>query len=96
MKPGKKLKSAACDTEVMVIRGSGMVVECAGVPMTEDTAAPRQAMNPAFAAGTMIGKRYTDAAGSVELLCIKGGRGSLSIAGVALQIKDAKPLPSSD
>jgi len=96
MKPGKKLKSAACDTEVMVIRGSNVVVECGGVPMAEDRPAARPALDPAFADGTKIGKRYTDADGSIELLCVKAGQGSLSIAGVGLQPKDAKPLPSSD
>lgn len=96
MKPGMKLKSAACDTEVMVIRGSNVVVECGGAPMVEAAPAQRLAINPAFAEGTKIGKRYTDAVGSVELLCIKPGQGALSIGGVALQPKDAKPLPSSD
>ncbi|HSW13068.1 MAG TPA: hypothetical protein VLI06_09540 [Solimonas sp.] len=96
MKPGKKLKSAACDTEVMVIRGSDVVVECGGIPMAEDRPAARAEINPAFVEGTKIGKRYTDAAGAIELLCVKAGQGSLSIAGVALQPKDAKPLPSSD
>jgi hypothetical protein len=32
----------------------------------------------------------------VELLCVKAGRGSLSIDGVPLRTKDAKSLPSSD
>ena len=53
-------------------------------------------IDPAFSGGTQIGKRYVDEAGSVELLCVKPGKGSLSISGTALQIKDAKPLPSSD
>lgn len=96
MKPGSKLKSAVCDTEVMVIRGSGLVVECGGKPMTEDKPATLGEVDSAFAEGTKIGKRYVDAAGSVELLCVKAGKGSLSIGGVALQTKDAKPLPSSD
>jgi hypothetical protein len=96
MKPGKKLKSAACDTEVMVVRGADVVLECGGVPMADERPAEKTALNPAFAEGTKIGKRYTDAAGSVELLCTKAGQGSLSIGGVALQPKDAKPLPSSD
>lgn len=96
MKPGKKLKSAACDTEVMVIRGSDVVVKCGGIPMGEERPAARAAIDPAFSEGTKIGKRYTDAAGAIELLCVKAGQGSLSIAGVALQPKDAKPLPSSD
>lgn len=96
MKPGSKLKSAVCDTEVMVIKGSGVVVDCGGASMAAERPAERAAVNPAFAEGTKMGKRYVDAAGTVELLCVKPGQGSLSIAGVALQLKDAKPLPSSD
>jgi hypothetical protein len=96
MKPGSKLKSAVCDTEVMVIKGSNVVVECGGAPLVDERPAERKAINPAFAEGTKMGKRYVDAAGTVELLCVKPGQGSLSIAGVALLLKDAKPLPSSD
>ena len=96
MKPGMKLKSAVCDTEVMVIRGSAVVVECGGVPMAAERPADKAAINPSFAKGTLIGKRYVDAGNTVELLCVKAGQGSLSIAGTALQVKDAKPLPASD
>jgi len=96
MKPGTKLKSTVCDTEVMVIRGSGAVVECGGAPMAEVRPAERGTLNPGSAQGTQIGKRYVDAAGSLELLCVKAGKGSLSIGGVPLQLKDAKPLPASD
>lgn len=96
MKPGTKLKSAVCDTEVMVIKGKDVVVECGGQPMSEEAAADKGAVNPDFAEGTKMGKRYVDADGSIELLCVKAGQGSLSIGGVALQPKDAKPLPSSD
>lgn len=96
MKPGSKLKSAVCDTEVMVIRGAGLVVECGGKPMAEEKPAALGDLDPAFAEGTKIGKRYVDSAGTVELLCVKAGKGSLAIDGVALQTKDAKPLPSSD
>ena len=56
----------------------------------------RQPARRAGTRGTLIGKRYVDAAGTVELLCVKPGKGSLAIAGVALQLKDAKPLPASD
>ena len=96
MKPGTKLKSAVCDTEVMVIRAGDTAIECGGLPMAEERPTERQAMNPAFAEGTKIGKRYVNPAGTVELLCTKPGQGSLSIAGQALNIKDAKPLPASD
>ena len=97
MKPGTKLKSAVCDTEVMVIRGSGDIsVECGGQPMAEEKPAEAGEVSPDFAEGTNMGKRYVDEAGTVELLCVKPGKGSLSIDGKALQLKDAKPLPSSD
>lgn len=46
-----------------------------------------------FSAGTLMGKRYVDADGKYELLCVKPGKGSLSVDGVALVVKDAKPLP---
>ena len=35
MKPGTKLKSVVCDTEVMVIRGGEGTIECGGTPMAE-------------------------------------------------------------
>lgn len=96
MKAGTRLKSVVCDTEVMVIRGADAVVECGGAPMAESRPANREAIDPAFGNGTLIGKRYVDAAGTVELLCVKPGQGSLSIGGIALQVKEAKPLPASD
>ena len=49
-----------------------------------------------FDGGTVLGKRYTDKSGSVELLCTKSGASSLSIGDTLLEPKDAKPLPSSD
>jgi len=97
MKPGSKLKSAVCDTEVMVIRAAGETsIECGGAPMATERPADRGAIDPAFAGGTQMGKRYVDAAGTLELLCVKPGKGSLAANGVALVTKEAKPLPSSD
>ena len=96
MKPGTKLKSAVCDTEVMVIKGKDQVVECGGQPMVEAAPEQKGSVDPNFADGTLVGKRYVDADGTVELLCVKAGAGSLAIDGAALTTKDAKPLPSSD
>jgi hypothetical protein len=96
MKTGTKLKSAVCDTEVIVIKGSNVLVECGGTPMAEERPEQRSAVHPSFAEGTKIGKRYVDAGNNVELLCVKAGQGSLSIGGVVLRLKDAKPLPASD
>jgi hypothetical protein len=73
-------------------------VSCGGAEMlgvTEPTAPPAR-LDPAQASGSLIGKRYVDAEERYELLCTKGGEGSLALNGVALQVKQAKALPSSD
>ena len=96
MKPGTRLKSAVCDAEVMVIRCSDGVIQCGGAPMGEAKPADPAPLSADFSGGTLMGKRYVDAAGAYELLCVKPGKGSLSVDGVALATKDAKPLPASD
>lgn len=96
---GTKLRSAVCSTEVIVVRPPTEPVElcCGGVPMTVPGAEPAPAtMDTAHAGGTLLGKRYAHPETGLELLCTKQGTGSLSIGTVALGIKDAKPLPSSD
>ena len=96
MKPGTRLKSATCDTEVMVIRSGEGQIECGGVAMGEAKPAEPAAMSADYTGGTLMGKRYVDAAATFELLCVKPGKGSLSVDGTALVTKDAKPLPASD
>ena len=51
---------------------------------------------PGFDGGCLMGKRYADESGSLELLCTKPGTGALSVADDLLSVKGAKPLPSSD
>ena len=96
MKPGAKLKSQVCDTEVMVIRCGAGLIECGGVAMGEDKPAEPRTPSGEFSNGSLMGKRYVDASGAFEVLCIKGGKGSLAVDGAAMAIKDAKPLPASD
>jgi len=96
MKPGTRLKSQSDDTEVMVIRCADGTIECGGSPMAEAKPAELLPLAADFSAGTLMGKRYVDADGKYELLCVKPGKGSLSIDGIALVTKDAKPLPASD
>ena len=43
-----------------------------------------------------MGRRYVSEGGDLEVLCTKPGDGSISLGEAALQIKGAKPLPSSD
>lgn len=97
-KPGARLKSVTCATEVVVVKGAGEVdLRCGGQPMVAvggdavggDPAAP-------FDEGTLVGKRYVTEDEAIELLCTKPGAGSLSLGDTALQVKGAKPLPSSD
>jgi len=95
MKPGTRLKSTVCTTEVMVIRAGQGTIECGGKPMAE-AAQPEGEPDAAHAGGTLIGKRYIDAAETFELLCVKPGKGSLAVDGVPMSTKDAKPLPASD
>jgi hypothetical protein len=100
LKLGSRHKSAVCDTQVMVIRATTEPVDlrCGGVSMIEMNAeTPTGAvLDPGFAAGSLIGKRYIDAADKIELLCTKGGKGSLAVGTEALDVKQAKALPSSD
>lgn len=96
MKPGTKLKSTVCDTEIVVISGGEVLPECGGAPMAEESPVNKGTPDSACKEGTLMGKRYVDPDGTIELLCVKPGEGSLSIGGVALTTKDAKPLPSSD
>ncbi|WP_426574491.1 hypothetical protein [Aquihabitans sp. McL0605] len=100
LQAGARLRSTVCDTEVAVIKAPVGAVDlrCGGAPMAllADDAAERGAIEPGFADGTAIGKRYSDDEASIELLCTKSGEGSLSIGEAALGLKGAKPLPSSD
>ena len=98
IKNGSRLKSQVDQTQIIVVRAAPSLVElrCGGAPMVDldaDTATAE--LDPEFAGGTAVGKRYVndDAA---EVLVTKAGTGSLSIGRVALQVKEAKPLPASD
>jgi len=100
LKPGARLRSAACTTEVIVVKAPPRDVEvsCGGARMLGSDEDRPGAVAPVDAAGepTLLGKRYTNAEEDIELLCTKAGDGSLAVDGEALELKDAKPLPSSD
>jgi hypothetical protein len=52
-------------------------------------------LDPDFAEGNVMGKRYVDENGA-EVLVTKAGAGTLSVGTTALNLKEAKPLPASD
>jgi len=95
-RPGDQLASTVSTTRVVVIRAAGdPLIACGGSPMVPVAEAP--AVTPGDGApGTLIGKRYVDAADSLELLCTAAGSGELTCDGVPMTIKAAKPLPASD
>jgi hypothetical protein len=98
LKAGARFRSAVCDTHIMVIKAPAGEYDlcCGGVAMIAPNATGSGTLDPAMAGGTLIGKRYVNADESIELLCTKGGQGSLSLNGVKLEVKQAKQLPSSD
>ena len=99
-KTGARLRSAVCTTEAVVISApdGAMTISCGGAPMLfeGEEAGADLTLDSSVGDATQLGKRYTNDAGNMELLCVKPGEGALSIDGVALLLKGAKPLPSSD
>ena len=100
LRPGDRLESATCDTQVAVVRAPGtdadVDLRCGGEPMRSldsggDRMAPTGDGEP-----TLMGKRYADEELGLELLCTQAGDGALTIGDEPLLVKGAKPLPSSD
>jgi len=99
LKPGARFASTVCSTEVVVVKGSGDAdLRCGGASMCliGDDRGDLGVPTPPFDDGTLVGKRYATDDESVEFLCTKAGDGSVSLGDVALGVKGAKPLPSSD
>lgn len=99
LRVGLTLASAIDTTAVIITKAPGGDVQltCGGVPMlAPGEQAGDAAADPQQQQGTLLGKRYVDEAGTIELLCTKNGPGSLALDGVALSVQAAKPLPSSD
>lgn len=99
IKNGTRLRSQVCDTQVIVVKSAESLddLRCGGqsmVALDADRSAD-VALDPAFADGNAMGKRYVDDGGA-EVLVTKAGAGSLSVGTTALVIKEAKPLPASD
>jgi hypothetical protein len=99
LRPGARLESVVCSTQVVVVRtGSAIDLRCGGYPMapfgsggTDDTP-PHEA----YASGALLGKRYADAESGLEVLCTCAGEGTLALGDRPLVLREAKRLPSSD
>ncbi|WP_199255023.1 hypothetical protein [Mycolicibacterium mengxianglii] len=102
VKNGSRLQSQVDDTQVIVVKSADSLddLRCGGAPMVElgspkDPGNATAELDPTFAEGTVMGKRYVDDAGA-EVLVTKAGKGSLSVGETPLTLKEAKPLPASD
>ena len=100
IKPGARFHSPVCDVEVIVIKAPAaeMDLRCGGQDLLPIGTEPAEQLKaePGYDGGTLIGKRYTDESGELELLCTKGGTSSLSLGDTLLKVKEPQPLPSSD
>ncbi|MGW4365859.1 hypothetical protein ACWEKT_09450 [Nocardia takedensis] len=99
IKSGTRLESQVCQTQVIVIKSTDALdaLRCGGAPMVP-IGTPRQdtaVLDPEFAAGTAVGKRYVHDTGA-EILVTRAGTGSLDVDATPLALKEAKQLPSSD
>lgn len=97
-KPGVKLTSTVCKTQIMALRvpGEALDITCGGVPMQAGEPESLGDMASDAAGGTLVGKRYVDEADSMEFLCTRAGEGTVAVNGTPLGVKQAKQLPSSD
>ena len=98
--PGARLFSTVCTTELIAVKASGGPVELTiggAAPVTSaDARGDGGEVAAGHGGGTAMGKRYVDAADTLELLCTKPGEGVPAIDGEPLQLKEAKALPDSD
>jgi hypothetical protein len=100
LKAGTKVFGAACLTEGIVVRAPKDPIELriGGHPALT-AAADRNAdltVLEGHDAGALMGKRYTDADDTLELLCTKAGKGGFAVGEVLCEVKGAKALPASD
>jgi predicted GTPase len=97
LKVGTRLRSQNSTCEVIIIKGTEAddALKCAGVEMAE-TAAASDAVLVTEGTPVELGKRYSDDADTVEVLCTKAGLGPLTLGEVELTQKAAKTLPASD
>jgi len=100
-KPGTRLRSQVDATEVIVVRAPkvDVAIACGGHPMIDQQAQPAPGLIPAGdgAGAMLLGKRYiVDGEDALELLVTKPGSNVITVDGVPVTPKEARPLPASD
>jgi hypothetical protein len=100
LKPGARLFSAVCTTEMIAVKAPAGDVEltiggAAPVASAADRTDGGEVVE-GHGGGASMGKRYVDSAETIELLCTKPGPGVPALGGELLILKEAKALPASD
>ncbi|MEO6792889.1 MAG: hypothetical protein ABI253_07930 [Mycobacterium sp.] len=99
LKSGTRLQSQVCETQVIVVKTAESLddLRAGGAPMVALDAErnPAVVLDPDWATGNGMGKRYVDPGGA-EVLVTRSGAGSLAVGQTAMTPKEAKPLPASD
>ena len=99
LKPGTRLWSQTSTAAVIVVRApadDAAELWCGGEPMIAGPPAGPPAGATDNGERVELGKRYTDKAGRLELVCTVAGSGPLTLDGIVLGIKPARSLPASD
>jgi len=100
LKPGLRLQSTVCATQVIVVKAPNVAVDvgCGGQQMVPyGEADDGESLDAVLeGGGTRVGKRYASELIGIELLCTKAGAGTLTVDGVLLDLKGPTLLPSSD
>lgn len=100
LRPGTRIFSGVCDTELIVVKAPKTEVNLTvgGAPALSEKSDSRApgVVQDGHGGGAVMGRRYGDAAGELELLCTKAGEGVPGVDGVVLGLREHKVLPSSD
>ncbi len=100
LKPGTRVFSAVDSAEFIAVKAPSDPIDLTigGAPavLSSDERSDGGAAAAGHDGGAAMGKRYVDAAETLELLCTKAGPGVPALAGEVLGLKQAKPLPASD
>lgn len=100
LKPGVRLFSAVCSTEMIAVRAPAGEVDITigGTAPVTDAAlrGGSAAVADGHGGGAAMGKRYVDRDETLELLCTKPGDGVPALDGELMVLKQAKALPASD
>lgn len=92
-----KIYVAPSGMQLIVTKGGPGVLSDGTVPLLRaDSGEKFSPDTPAGSTALQLGKRYRSADGAVEVLINKAGPCELRYEGQAMELKEAKPLPSSD